>query len=493
VHWQALQSPKMLPESVSGEIGAIEFVPYSSGTSGGLWVAMLGYGWPRTMLTYTASHPLGPYTRATRNVNSLNGSCYFSRFLRGPHMEILITHQTWTYRGTHVAYISPYKLAHLDDGGTFRLAWFQGNERLKGATLSPSFDTSDPQYLVERANVSAGAVLEATFVMPPPAAPETAWPGFLIDQGAGVSLSVVLQPDGVVMIGEYRKYADVPYAPSGVLLPTGTATDWLFGGGASAAPTRVPKMSGSDIRSGGPGGVGRAILTHPLDSKGHFLTDVTFSFQYVAGYTPPPGRTANASTLSVALIDAHNQTQIQTLCTTPPLANYSFDHFTGESPPVSCSATGLNVQWPRQMSLMLVLTNKQRNVQIPMRTLALRVRWGGLQPGPYDPSPVPPSFAVRQRWSRDFDLGRPEAHVPARILYRRGMLELYLSDFLYPVYCDVPGTGRFGVTNGSAVLALRWWHMSLPANANWDLASRQPEPDSPNLLQAKFGLHHEAS
>jgi hypothetical protein len=53
-------------------------------------------GWPRTMLTYTASHPLGPYTRATRNLNSLNGSCYYSRFLRGPKMEILVTHQTWT-------------------------------------------------------------------------------------------------------------------------------------------------------------------------------------------------------------------------------------------------------------------------------------------------------------------------------------------------------------------------------------------------------------
>ena len=90
---------------------------------------MLGYGWPRTMLTYTAVAPLGPYTRATRNANSLNGSCYFSRFLRGPRMEILITHQTWTYRGTHTSYISPYKLAHLDDDGTFSAAVVQGQRR----------------------------------------------------------------------------------------------------------------------------------------------------------------------------------------------------------------------------------------------------------------------------------------------------------------------------------------------------------------------------
>jgi hypothetical protein len=42
VHWQALPSPTMLPEAIGGEIGAVEYVPYSSGKAGGLWVAMLG-------------------------------------------------------------------------------------------------------------------------------------------------------------------------------------------------------------------------------------------------------------------------------------------------------------------------------------------------------------------------------------------------------------------------------------------------------------------
>ena len=117
---------------------------------------MLGYGWPRTMLTYTAEVPLGPYTRARRNANSLNGSCYFSRFLRGPSMEILITHQTWTYRGTHVSYVSPYKLAHLDDDGTFRLQWFKANEGLKGAPLSTTPDPADSHYFADVADVSQG-------------------------------------------------------------------------------------------------------------------------------------------------------------------------------------------------------------------------------------------------------------------------------------------------------------------------------------------------
>ena len=490
VHWQALPSPKMLPADVGGEIGAIEFVPYSSGSKpGGLWVAMLGYGWPRTMLTYTASDPLGPYTRATRNVNSINGSCYFSRFLRGPNMEILISHQTWTYRGTHVAYISPYKLAHLDDDGTFRLKWYVGNEHLKGAPLSTSLNQTQPQYFYPTSDASEGALLEAAFSMPSTSTPSSSWPGFLIDQGEGLALSVVLQPDGLVAIGDYRTFADAVYAKDGVALPAQAAADWLVGGGASTVPTRDPKGNGTDLRSGGPGGTGTALLAHPLDSKGHVLEEVKLRFHYVAGYTPSPGKLINGSTLSVALVDAHNGSHIATLCTTAQLSNYSFDHFTGESPPVYCnSSSGLSIAWTRQMAVKLILTNNQRNVQIPLSTLSLNVKWGAPQPGPYTPTPVPPTTSVRQRWSRDYDLGAPGASVPARLLSRRGMLELYLFDYLYPVFCDVPGTGRFGVTNHSTVGSVKWWRMSLPVDEEWDAPSRQPAPDSEEVVRAKFGL-----
>ena len=31
------------------------------------------------MLAYTAPSPLGPFTRSPKNVNFLNGSCYYSR------------------------------------------------------------------------------------------------------------------------------------------------------------------------------------------------------------------------------------------------------------------------------------------------------------------------------------------------------------------------------------------------------------------------------
>jgi len=197
---------------------------------------------------------------------------------------------------------------------------------------------------------------------------------------------------------------------------------------------------------------------------------------------------ANASTLSVLLVDAHNLSTVATLCTSPPLANYSFDRFTKESPPVHCNATGLAIGWPRQMAVMLRIDNHLRNVQIPMDTLSISVAWGVKQPGPYAPTPVPPAVATREQWSRDFDLGDAGASVAARLLYRRGMVELYLRDFLYPVYCDTPGTGRFGVTDHAAVTGLRWWRMSLPGSAEWDDEALQPEADSAEVQRAKFGL-----
>lgn len=44
------------------------------------------------MLVYTATSPLGPFTRNTKNVNFLNGSCYYSRFFRGPVTHTLQYH-----------------------------------------------------------------------------------------------------------------------------------------------------------------------------------------------------------------------------------------------------------------------------------------------------------------------------------------------------------------------------------------------------------------
>ena len=39
-------------------------------------------------------------------------------------MELLVTHQTWDNVQSHYSYISPFKLAEVDQEGTFRLTWW---------------------------------------------------------------------------------------------------------------------------------------------------------------------------------------------------------------------------------------------------------------------------------------------------------------------------------------------------------------------------------
>ena len=182
--WEALPSPKMLPEPIGAELGAVEYVRE------GVYVAMLGYGWPRTMLAYTAPSPLGPFTRNTKNLNFLNGSCYYSRFFRGPEQELLVTHQTWDNHGTHYSYISPFKLGTVDEEGTFRLKWWPVNEKLKGAPLA----------LEARANVSQGFMLEANFTIPSSSDP-AGWPGFLIDTEVPGATFVGMDDQGICNVG----------------------------------------------------------------------------------------------------------------------------------------------------------------------------------------------------------------------------------------------------------------------------------------------------
>jgi len=60
------------------------------------------------MVAYSAASPKGPFNAATKNYVVLSGSCYFARFFRGPSMELLTTHQSYSRVGR--TYIAPYKL-----------------------------------------------------------------------------------------------------------------------------------------------------------------------------------------------------------------------------------------------------------------------------------------------------------------------------------------------------------------------------------------------
>ena len=75
-------------------------------------------------------------------------------------------------------------------------------------------------------------------------------------------------------------------------------------------------------------------------------------------------------------------------------------------------------------------------------------------------------LSVQGRWGRDLTF-RPGQVVKARLLFRRSMLEMYLDDYLFPVFAmAADAVGTFGVSNASVVTGARAWRMSLPADSD---------------------------
>jgi hypothetical protein len=266
------------------------------------------------MLAYTGPSPLGPFTRNAKNVNFLNGSCYYSRFFRGPEQELLVTHQTWDNHGTHYSYISPFKRGEVDAEGTFRLKWWPKNENLKGAPLQSRGGT---------ANVSQGMILEANFTIPSSDDP-TGWPGFLVTTEVPGATFVGMDHEGVAIVGTYKSTApsqDINWTASPTPVPVPPVFE--YANGAAATPSKLP--GAEDIRSGGPGQTTLALAAHPLASMGHAITGASVSFSYISGYGCEVGACAGAANLSLAVVDAFNHTVIATIWESPPLNNASYD------------------------------------------------------------------------------------------------------------------------------------------------------------------------
>ena len=487
VHWTAFPPPKMEPGPIGAELGAVEWVPYTSGKPGGRWVALLGSGWPRTNLVYSSASAYGPFRRASANLHVLNGSCYFLRFFRGVANELLVTHQSWdrTRPQNRRVYIAPFKACHLDDMGVLRLVWWAGNERLKGPEAArPKLDrgTSRPTYFLGRLHendLSQGFILEATVTLP--SWEETDWPGFVLEQDGGrAPLAIVLTPKAdEVAVGEYQHEASsaaVRWAPTGATaVPTADRNDWMLSGGAMAGKWLSKdgerrKIGALDISSGIPGSVGHVESAHAIDSAGHTLHSAHVCFRYVATHGCGPGRpTRVGATLTLALVDAVDHAPLRDVWKSEPLQNYSWDHFSRYSPRTCGGAGAMDFQHHRQIRLALIFANTACTVHIPMTDIELRIQWGSPQKGTYTLAPIPSVRRLQsstQRWSHDVRLGRPGDSARMRLLYRANIIEFYLNDFAFMTIHTPPSNSfRVGLsspmgTNG----AVRWWPMTLPGS-----------------------------
>lgn len=142
------------------------------------------------------------------------------------------------------------------------------------------------------------------------------------------------------------------------------------------------------------------VNAHPIYGLAHNVTRVTVNLSYVAGYSPQPGEHKAAAVASLHLLDMQTRKDLSgPLVTFPPLSAYSYDNFTGYSPPLLASVANLSFPNAKPFLIALRIVNHDRNVQIPLHSLALTLEWGatatpGVVPAPVSKWLSPPADAA---------------------------------------------------------------------------------------------------
>ena len=184
IHWEALEPPAFAEGSPHGEAGAVERI-------GDRYYLILGAnGGMRTMV---ADAPEGPFAPAQRNFDLLAGQSglhtYFARFL--PTSDVLLVNHHSRARDGQV-YFAPLKRAVVDDAGTLRLAWWEGNDALKAdAKLLQS-------PLTDGVDAAAGIIAEGRLTLPRDQGEPR---GLYIGTSGGSGVATLVRPDGVTQIG----------------------------------------------------------------------------------------------------------------------------------------------------------------------------------------------------------------------------------------------------------------------------------------------------
>ena len=190
-----------------------------------------------------------------------------------------------------------------------------------------------------------------------------------------------------------------PFDPSGpTTVPSDSSGDFDLQQGASMGGGRGDDESSgaANIRTGNPGGTGLIRIGTGLVGAGHAIDSIAMQFRYTAGYTPGAGEKKQAAVVKVQILDLETSAVLKTIFTSQPLGDYSYDHFTQNSPPVVVKATGLSVPTDKPVIVALEVANNQRNLQIPVDDRAggfhLTVTWAATSTTAANPAahtPVP--------------------------------------------------------------------------------------------------------
>jgi hypothetical protein len=199
ITWQALEPPK-IDWNRECEAGAVEKI-------GDRYYLMLGardavghHG----MFTFVADRPSGPFQRAKKNfpllVSKGHVNTYFARFFPTPQ-GILVNHHSITR--SDVVHFGLLKRAAVDAEGTMRLAWWEGNEKLKREPIPVAIPARMGEnaiaFLENRFDTETGLVLEGTLPIAPA---DVAKPtGLYVEHGQDAGTALVVRGGGVAEIG----------------------------------------------------------------------------------------------------------------------------------------------------------------------------------------------------------------------------------------------------------------------------------------------------
>jgi hypothetical protein len=212
VTWTALEPPAV-EGTGQGEVGAVEPI-------GGRYY-LLYHGGRDTLVS---DRPDGPFRPAAKNRELLAGHCYFTRFALAPD-GLVVCHQSMRHNsgiGEGNVHMAPLKRARLDDEGTLRLAWWPGNDVLKGTPIPVAPGPGGPVKMLDRMiDPFAGALFETTVRLaadlasrPKPNTPEAGplaasspetgrieGAGFYVEYEPGRGTYLVAGQGGVIEIG----------------------------------------------------------------------------------------------------------------------------------------------------------------------------------------------------------------------------------------------------------------------------------------------------
>lgn len=240
MRWTALEPPLIIGNVPQGEVGAIEKIDSK--------YYMLYHG---GSLILVADNVRGPFRSSKKNREFLKGNAYFTRFFSTPN-GLLVNHHSISREGlcnlesplirerkdlltnlcnnlprtspmnwavaNGLVYVAPLKRAIVDEEGVLRLAYWEGNDKLKGEKVEVKLAkkqvcNSFPIYMIKNVfDIERGVMLEGTLPLSSGSGKgedvisgynlkKKNFNGFFIEYEKNQGSYIIVEPNGLTEIG----------------------------------------------------------------------------------------------------------------------------------------------------------------------------------------------------------------------------------------------------------------------------------------------------